>query len=277
MPSGFLISSAEDMAAFLIAQLNGGRVGTTTILSPDGVAAMQVPGVATGSGERTYGLGWMTGSIGAVPAVFHSGDHPNVHTLVFMQPGTRRGAVLLINLNNVPALATAFRDIENGVARLLAEQEPARTSVSLPTVYLLIDALLGAILALALWPLVRMRRWFQRLRQRHPPGRGHLLRLALRLHGTGPYPCRCSLVRVCCWAAWAHSRGRKACGFSPTSSGGSGRSPWSCCSPARRGWCSRSTAAAHRRRPAYRDACNGNEPAPDLRRRHPPPTNGTCA
>ncbi|HZG68401.1 MAG TPA: serine hydrolase domain-containing protein, partial [Herpetosiphonaceae bacterium] len=54
LPSGYLISSAEDLAHFLLAQLNGGRFGSTTVLSPAGIAAMQAPGVSTGSGKDTY-------------------------------------------------------------------------------------------------------------------------------------------------------------------------------------------------------------------------------
>ena len=182
MPSGFLISTAEDMAHFLIAQLNGGRFGATSVLSPEGIAAMQAPGVAMGAGEGTYGLGWMTGSLGGVPAVYHTGDHPDAHTLVLIQPGTRRGAVLLMNANNVPALLTAFPEIQNGVARLLAGQEPApMSSLSLRTLYLIVDAVLGGLFALALWPFLRLRRWDQRLRQQPYVGRGRLLRIGLRL------------------------------------------------------------------------------------------------
>ena len=37
VPAGYLISSAEDMTHYLIAQLNGGRYGATSVLSPAGV------------------------------------------------------------------------------------------------------------------------------------------------------------------------------------------------------------------------------------------------
>ncbi len=179
MPSGFLVASAEDMAHFLLAQLNGGRFGSTSILSPEGIAAMQSPGVVTGTGGTSYGLGWKIGNIGGVPAVFHSGDHPNVHTLAFIEPETRRGAVLLINSQNVLASVGAFTEIENGVAQLLAGQQPAPVSaLSLPILYLIVDVVLGGLFVLAVWPLLGVRRWKPRLRWE---GRGGQLRTGLWL------------------------------------------------------------------------------------------------
>jgi len=67
-PGGHLFSTATDMAAFGAMFLNGGRHGTTRVLSPATVAAMtrnQIPGVpAMGHDGRlvregSWGLGWM--------------------------------------------------------------------------------------------------------------------------------------------------------------------------------------------------------------------------
>jgi hypothetical protein len=165
MPSGFLISSAGDLAHFLIAQLNGGRYGSTSILSSQGITAMQARGVPIGPGAGEYGLGWRTGTLGGVPAIFHAGDHPNAHTLLFFEPEKRRGAVLLLNSQNMLAQFGAFKEIEEGVARLLAEQELAQAaSLSLRQLYLLVDSVLGLLLALTVWPVLRMRHWARQLR-----------------------------------------------------------------------------------------------------------------
>lgn len=160
MPAGFLIASAEDLAHFLLAQLNGGRFANKALLSPQGITAMQAPGVAVEQSQDTYGLGWRTTTRGGVPVIAHPGDHPNVHTLLFMEPASRRGAVLLINGQNMLAQFGAFGEIEAGVARLLADQEPLpATGLRLPTLYLIIDAVLVLFLLLAIWPLLRLRQW----------------------------------------------------------------------------------------------------------------------
>ncbi len=40
LPAAFLISSAEDMARYLIAHLNAGRYGGASIISPAGLAEL---------------------------------------------------------------------------------------------------------------------------------------------------------------------------------------------------------------------------------------------
>src|SRR5206468_11216518 len=76
---------------------------------------------------------------------------------------------------------SALTEIKVGVARLLAGQEPApASSLSLPTLYLIVDAVLAALFALALWPLLRLRRWDQRMRQNYLVGRLRRLRVGLR-------------------------------------------------------------------------------------------------
>jgi hypothetical protein len=115
--------------------------------------------------------------------MYHSGDSYNGHTLLIMEPRARRAAALLINANSLVAQAGALTEIEAGVVRLLAGQEPVPVApLSLGALYLMIDALLGGLVILALWPLVRTRRWAQRLRrQRDELGRWLWVRISLHL------------------------------------------------------------------------------------------------
>src|SRR6266566_3931121 len=137
VPAGFLVSSAEDMTHYLVAQMNGGRFGSATVLSPTGIATMHAPAVALTEGVETgsYGMGWNNGTLAGIPAIWHDGAEPNVSTRLLIEPQTHWGAILLVNANNFIPLAganSALTSLEAGVTRLLAGQAP-QASLSLTT------------------------------------------------------------------------------------------------------------------------------------------------
>ncbi len=185
VPAGFLVSSAEDMTHYLVAQMNGGRFGSATVLSPTGIATMHAPGVALTEGSGTgssYAMGWNNGTLAGIRAIWHDGAEPNVSTRLLIEPQTGWGAILLVNANNlipVDGANTALTSLEAGVTRLLAGQAP-QASLSLTTLYLIIDGVLVVLSALAISPLLRLRRWSRRFEQRQQR-RPQFLRLGLRL------------------------------------------------------------------------------------------------
>ena len=185
VPAGFLVSSAEDMTHYLIAQMNGGRFGSATILSPTGIATTHAPGVAITEGSGTgssYAMGWNNGTLAGIPAIWHDGAEPNVSTRLLIEPQTHWGAILLVNGNNfipVDGANSALTSLEAGVTRLLAGQAP-QASMSLTTLYLIIDGVLVVLSALAIFPLLRLRRWSRRFEQRQRR-RPQFIRLGLRL------------------------------------------------------------------------------------------------
>jgi hypothetical protein len=92
LPAGFAISSAEDMAHYLIAQLNGGRYRNTSVLSPEGIALMQAeppPG--------TYGLGWESVRIDGRRLINFDGATGNFQGSVFIDPQERVGVFVAAN------------------------------------------------------------------------------------------------------------------------------------------------------------------------------------
>jgi hypothetical protein len=92
LPAGFIISSAEDMAHFLIAQMNGGRYRDSSVLSPDGIALMQAeppPG--------TYGMGWESVRIEGHRLINHDGATGNFQASVFIDPETQVGVFVAAN------------------------------------------------------------------------------------------------------------------------------------------------------------------------------------
>ncbi len=168
LPAGYLISSTEDMAHYLIAQLNDGRYGDAQILSPAGIAEMHRPaaeftmlGVSLGH----YGMGWFINERDQVRIVSHSGVVPDFFAYMAIVPGQNKGLVLLMNADHFLMSNTALEEVGMGAATLLAgaRPDPVRWGIVIPWALrglLLVPAL--QILGVAA-TLLRLRRW-----RRHP-------------------------------------------------------------------------------------------------------------
>ncbi len=94
-PSGFLISSAEDMTHYLIAQLNGGTYGNHQLLSPQGIDTLHTPGSKM-SPLSSYGMGWVIQGQPGATEIWHNGDVSNFHSNLLLLPDQHIGIVILI-------------------------------------------------------------------------------------------------------------------------------------------------------------------------------------
>src|SRR5207247_9977200 len=122
------------------------------------------------------------GTIAGIPDIWHDGAEPNFTTRLLIEPQTRWRAVLLENANNFIPVAganSALTSLEAGVTRLLAGQAP-QASLSLTTLYLIIDGVLVVLSVLAILPLLRLRRWAGWFEQ-HQRQRPRSVRVGLRL------------------------------------------------------------------------------------------------
>lgn len=104
LPSGYLISTAEDLGHYLTAYLNEGRYGGKTILSRAGIAELQRGAIASGVPDpfyAAYGMGWFAGELGGVPVVQHDGHVPNGFSAhLLLVPSQKVAVALLMNGNN---------------------------------------------------------------------------------------------------------------------------------------------------------------------------------
>ena len=127
VPAGYLISSAEDMTHYLVAQLNGGRYGATSVLSPDGVRELHRPAVPTPKADTSYGMGWFVGPVNKIQAIHHQGETFNFHANAVLVPASRTGVVVLMNAENSVDLFLNGRmgTISEGVISLLEGRAPA--------------------------------------------------------------------------------------------------------------------------------------------------------
>lgn len=175
LPSGQLISSAEDMAHYLIAHLNGGLYGDAQILSPAGINEMHRPaaeihemGVSLGS----YGMGWISQGTGEKRIVWHSGIVPDFGAFMALVPEQRKGFVLLFNINHAMTKMT-FDEMGIGAAQHLAGEMPSPHRL---------DAALWAMRGMLLIPVIQFitiigtlqqtRRW--QLEPKARPKREHM-------------------------------------------------------------------------------------------------------
>lgn len=126
LPSGQLISSAEDMAHYLIAHLNGGWYKGEQILSSEGMDEMH-RGVAEqrvmGKLVATYGMGWFVTKIDQTEVVSHGGNVPDFSSYMAILPEQKKGVVLLINSDHY-GLPVILPEVGDGVAALLVGQQP---------------------------------------------------------------------------------------------------------------------------------------------------------
>jgi CubicO group peptidase (beta-lactamase class C family) len=161
-PAGFLISSAEDMGHYLIAQLNGGAYGENQIVSPAGVAALHTAG-ATINASSVYGMGWVIQHQPQATRFEHNGDTSTFHSNMLLLPEAQLGIVVLTNIGGA-INATAMNIPIEGVAAILLGHslspsvDPASDVVgpALP-----LAPLLMLVVWMVVWYLV-IRRWQRR-------------------------------------------------------------------------------------------------------------------
>lgn len=130
LPSGgHMSASVEDMAHFLIANLNGGRFGDSSILSPEGIAAMLDPIIPIaaqfGTGTEYMAMDWGSKPMGDVDVMMKGGDNADYKASMLLVPSQRLGVVVLINTND--PIGSFFGDIRiaviaYNVAEMLLEQ-----------------------------------------------------------------------------------------------------------------------------------------------------------
>lgn len=102
LPSGQLIASAEDMAHYLIAQLNQGEMQGVSVLSGEGMDLMHQPAASVSLGDGAmgyYGMGWFVNEIKGHQIIYHYGEVPDFFAYMALLPEHNRAIVLLFNTN----------------------------------------------------------------------------------------------------------------------------------------------------------------------------------
>ncbi|MFF2092787.1 serine hydrolase domain-containing protein [Paenibacillus sp. NPDC058174] len=113
VPSGYIMSSAEDMAHYLIAQMNNGVYNEKRVVSEASALLMHgQDGAPMGKGA-TYGMGWI--AVGHI--ITHDGGVENFSSNMLIEGDT--GIVLLLNKNG-----SSVGVITEGIRNILKGEEP---------------------------------------------------------------------------------------------------------------------------------------------------------
>ncbi len=171
LPSGYLISSAEDMARYLAMWLGSGP----QVVLPAGLDELRRPGVpAMPGGYTKYAMGWYSNPDGSV--LWHNGSTLNQQASVrIMRPGGSTpegiGVVVLYDINDdalQAILGQGFPLVDGIISVMYGERPP---SVGNPVQGLFIADLVGLV-ALVMLGYGAARAW--RSRGLPPPVGGHV-------------------------------------------------------------------------------------------------------
>jgi putative ATP-binding cassette transporter len=126
--AGWVMSCAEDMAKWLILQLDAGVYNGQQLLPAEDVVTAQTPLVYYEDGGKQigYGMGWFSGtSDDGTPILWHGGDTPNFMSDMLLVHGADFGVVVLANAQS----SSVGHIIGPGIAHILLGIELERASV----------------------------------------------------------------------------------------------------------------------------------------------------
>ena len=172
LPAGFVISSAEDMAHFLIAQMNGGRYRDVSVLSPDGIALTH-----TEPAPKTYAMGWEAVQVNGRTLINHDGGWANFQSSVFFEPQARVGVFVAANvMSGLDALASPVgnssldgittRGMAESVLSLATNQPMPAQGLGVARLALMFDLVLLALTIALVVALARIPGRYRRLTRR---------------------------------------------------------------------------------------------------------------
>lgn len=126
-PAGSINSSANEMAHWVSAHLNGGQYNGKKVAAAATVKEMHQPQMATGApstradiSAQNYGLGWFIDTYRGHQRVHHGGNIDGFSANTVLFPNDGYGIVVLTNLNGTPLRELIVREIADRLFKLEA-------------------------------------------------------------------------------------------------------------------------------------------------------------
>jgi len=183
LPSGYLISTAEDLAHYLIALLNDGRSGNTQVVQPDMLARIFTLPAGVDNAQITppanvvqtfgtpteisygYGMGWIVGrSAQGVQVAFHGGNLLYFHAEILLLPQQKRGLAILMNQGSLIRQMLDPQPLWLGLANALLGQG-LPTPTSREWVYLILVMVVVIDLGIKIFRFWRLSHWDRKVAQ----------------------------------------------------------------------------------------------------------------
>jgi CubicO group peptidase (beta-lactamase class C family) len=150
-----VISTARDMATWLIAQNQGGAFQSRPLLSPENIDLMHTPprGIDT-----SYAMGW-TRQPGSPPVIEHSGVQATFHAQQALLPTGRYGIVVLANAYSG---LIDFSGLLRSLTTLISADGAPQAGFGARRIGIVLAGMATLILAVGAWRLRRLHGWAQR-------------------------------------------------------------------------------------------------------------------
>lgn len=127
LPAGFIVSTTNDLARYLMAMKNEGELDGARILSEGGVRAMFTPNTAIGSDA---GFGWTINSYYGEKQVTHGGATERFYTSVLILPTSGLSVAMIINQDHMFKATYDYLPLFWGVVDILTGHPVTKQAIS---------------------------------------------------------------------------------------------------------------------------------------------------
>ncbi len=174
LPGGYLMSTANDMARFLLAMNGGGALDGERVLSRARMLELHAPSAPSGF----YAAGWFVGTHRGHRIVQHGGTNEFFKAEAALFPDLDLGVVFLANQSSLPSAILAYGDLTTGVRDLLVGEAPTSPPIGMRAIGWIVVAVFAVQLAVIARDARRLPRW----RARALGWRGPRVALAVAPH-----------------------------------------------------------------------------------------------
>jgi hypothetical protein len=161
--SGGVISTAADLANYLIMQVNDGRFQGVQLLTPASLRLLHTPPPNL---DSDYAMGWVATTENGRRVLEHNGILSTFYAEAVHVPDTGHGLVLLYNVHSLAQDVLGFPQLKKGLLALLSRRQPPTGTLSVGTLGLIFAAITLVSVALEIRWLLRLPHWRQQARTR---------------------------------------------------------------------------------------------------------------